>query len=261
LGGGIYAEAGSVRLQSSVLAYSSNGFNCFGNVIDVGHNISSDSSCNFTANTSFNNTDPKLSALDDFGGPTRTIALLAGSPALDAADPVTGPPTGQRGVVRPFGSGCDIGAFESAPPYSVRGRLVASALSGVTVSAGGQSVPAASNGVYILNGLANGTYSVVPSAADKVFSPRSQTVNVITDVVGVDFLALRTNGLVALQITEQLFRIIFAGAPEENYELLSTRQLPGWELVTAFRTDANGLFELSVTNTPGINRLYGVRKP
>jgi hypothetical protein len=64
------------------------------------------------------NTDPKLGPLADNGGPTRTHALLPGSPAIDrgntdvcSADPVGG--VDQRGVTRPQGAACDIGAYES----------------------------------------------------------------------------------------------------------------------------------------------------
>jgi beta-glucanase (GH16 family) len=46
------------------------------------------------------------------GGPTMTHALNAGSPALDAANPASCPATDQRGVARPQGSGCDVGAVE-----------------------------------------------------------------------------------------------------------------------------------------------------
>jgi hypothetical protein len=46
------------------------------------------------------------------GGPTLTMALLPGSPAIDAADTALAPPTDQRGFPRPFGAAADIGAFE-----------------------------------------------------------------------------------------------------------------------------------------------------
>jgi len=46
------------------------------------------------------------------GGPTLTHALMSGSPALDAANPASCPPTDQRGVARPRGIGCDVGAVE-----------------------------------------------------------------------------------------------------------------------------------------------------
>ncbi len=57
--------------------------------------------------------------LQNNGGPTETIALLRGSPAIDAIaigacvdqgnDPVK---TDQRGFGRPVGPKCDMGAFE-----------------------------------------------------------------------------------------------------------------------------------------------------
>jgi hypothetical protein len=61
--------------------------------------------------------DPLLGPLQDNGGPTWTHALLEFSPALEMGDaavcalpPVNG--IDQRGVSRPQGFGCDIGAFE-----------------------------------------------------------------------------------------------------------------------------------------------------
>jgi hypothetical protein len=56
--------------------------------------------------------DPRLGPLQDNGGPTETHALLTGSPAIDAADPINFPSTDQRGVARPQGAAPDIGAFE-----------------------------------------------------------------------------------------------------------------------------------------------------
>jgi hypothetical protein len=61
-------------------------------------------------NDSFPN--PKLGPLANNGGPTLTMALLPGSPAINAADQAAAPPTDQRGVPRPQGPGVDMGAFE-----------------------------------------------------------------------------------------------------------------------------------------------------
>ena len=59
-----------------------------------------------------NNTDPILGPLADNGGPTLTMALLPGSPAIDAGDTSLAPATDQRGFPRPAGLAADIGAFE-----------------------------------------------------------------------------------------------------------------------------------------------------
>ncbi len=55
--------------------------------------------------------NPGLSALGNFGGPVQTIALLFGSPAINAGTSAGAPTTDARGKGRV--GGVDIGAFES----------------------------------------------------------------------------------------------------------------------------------------------------
>ena len=58
--------------------------------------------------------------LADNGGPTPTHALVAGSPAVDASGACAATtPTDQRGVSRPQGAACDIGAFELEPSVAL----------------------------------------------------------------------------------------------------------------------------------------------
>ena len=89
------------------------------------HVLDADGSCTVGGPGDLPNSDPLLGPLADNGGPTDTHVPGAGSPALDAADaavcaefPVNG--IDQRGVSRPQGAGCDIGAVEvesqNAPP-------------------------------------------------------------------------------------------------------------------------------------------------
>ncbi len=59
-----------------------------------------------------NASNPLLGPLANNGGPTATMALLAGSPAIDAATGGTPPSVDQRGLGRPAGSAPDVGAFE-----------------------------------------------------------------------------------------------------------------------------------------------------
>ena len=62
--------------------------------------------------------DPRLDVLADNGGPAMTLALLAGSPALDA-DYNSGVADDGRGLPRPSGVRSDIGAFEYQSPTAV----------------------------------------------------------------------------------------------------------------------------------------------
>jgi hypothetical protein len=69
--------------------------------------------------------DPQLGFLSDNGGPTKTHALLSGSPAIDAGDPMFDPPPDfdQRGsgFDRLVGGRIDIGALEVQVPAPVSG--------------------------------------------------------------------------------------------------------------------------------------------
>lgn len=56
--------------------------------------------------------DPLLGPLQNNGGFTQTLALLVGSPAINAGNDAVCPATDQRGVTRPQGSHCDMGAYE-----------------------------------------------------------------------------------------------------------------------------------------------------
>jgi hypothetical protein len=56
--------------------------------------------------------DPNLGPLTNNGGPTLTMALLPGSPAIDAGDNSVALLTDQRGFPRVVGPAMDIGAYE-----------------------------------------------------------------------------------------------------------------------------------------------------
>ena len=104
----------SVTLRNTIVA--SGGTSCVGRTLSAGHNLDAGNSCGFTVAGDLASHAPLLGALADNGGATPTQALLAGSPAIDAGDPGGCPPTDQRGIARPQGAVCDIGAFELAGP-------------------------------------------------------------------------------------------------------------------------------------------------
>ena len=116
--------AGPITIENSIVANAvyPYGLNCSGVVNSKGYNLSSDSSCDFNKSGDRNNIDPKLGPLQYNGGSTQTMALLSGSPAIDAGNP-SGCTDGlghllktdQRGMPRPDvedTSGCDMGAYE-----------------------------------------------------------------------------------------------------------------------------------------------------
>lgn len=115
-GGNLALLSGTMGVVNSIVADSPAGGNGFGSLTDYGHNLSSDGTCNFTGLGSLNTTTANLAPLADNGGQTPTMALLASSLAIDAGDSTACVATDQRGVARPFGGACDIGAFEYTEP-------------------------------------------------------------------------------------------------------------------------------------------------
>ena len=119
-----------------------------------GYNLLSDESCNLTATGDQQRIDPLIAPLADNGGPTQTHLPQSGSPAIDTGDGC--PLADQRGVARPQGAACDIGAVESggdAPtvvPFA-HAQLTGGLKPTITVNpasaAIGQSVMVQGNGV------------------------------------------------------------------------------------------------------------------
>jgi hypothetical protein len=110
-GAGI-AHGDGLTLASTIVAQNDGG-NCLGHPDDGGYNLEDGDSCGFS--TDAVNDNPRLRPLADNGGETDTMALRRKSPALNVV------PTGvitcggtedQRGVPRPQGPRCDIGALE-----------------------------------------------------------------------------------------------------------------------------------------------------
>jgi hypothetical protein len=121
-GGGIFNRPGVTATTQNSIVSNNIGGNCRGVMTSNGYNLSSDRTCKLRGAGDLNNIDPKLGPLQYNGGPTATMALLQGSPAIDAGNPHgCGDTAGrvlridQRGEPRPDkedSSGCDIGAYE-----------------------------------------------------------------------------------------------------------------------------------------------------
>jgi hypothetical protein len=115
-GGGLFTF-GTLTLEATVLANNTAtiGPDCWGGPTSGGHNlIRKSAGCSFAKkNTDKVGKEPKLGALKNNGGPTQTMALAPASPARDAiAKAACAVAKDQRGVHRPQGPRCDIGAYE-----------------------------------------------------------------------------------------------------------------------------------------------------
>ncbi|WP_273457278.1 choice-of-anchor Q domain-containing protein [Nevskia ramosa] len=126
-GGALSFFGGQATLINNLFAGNTagQGANCTtafgGSISDAGGNLATDGSCNLNQPTSRVVTAAQLNlapALADNGGPTQTLALQSGSVAIDAAvtsfctaSPVNS--LDQRGIARPQGTACDVGAFEA----------------------------------------------------------------------------------------------------------------------------------------------------
>jgi CSLREA domain-containing protein len=116
-------DAGSQTPDCAIVAPSQTG-----GIYSEGYNLIGDTTgCSLiTHTTDLLNQNAMLEPLADDGGDTQTHALQSLSPAIDAV-PVASCtlPTDQRGVTRPAGKGCEIGAFEALPPkMAVLGNAV-----------------------------------------------------------------------------------------------------------------------------------------
>jgi CSLREA domain-containing protein len=110
-------NSGAVELRNTILA--GNAADCAGPIVSLGHNLLGNvTGCSYAEasgdliGTSAQPINPRLGPLQRNGGATATHAPLPGSPAVDAGDDATCTLVDQRGVARPQGVACDIGAVE-----------------------------------------------------------------------------------------------------------------------------------------------------
>ena len=151
-GGGVRVGPGGATFENTIVAgnTSANGTgdnsnppvsapNVDGTVTSNGHNLLgvATGATGFTGTGDQTGANPMLAALADNGGPTQTMALTAGSPAIDAGV-ASGASFDQRGRLRTYddptvsntggSDGTDIGAFELQPDCILNcpGNLTAS---------------------------------------------------------------------------------------------------------------------------------------
>jgi hypothetical protein len=110
-----------VQLSNTIIANNGLFTDCAnGPITSNGYNLDSDGSCSLMATGDLSSMNPNLGPLQNNGGSTQTQALKSSSPAIDMGNLAL--PNGiipacessdQRGVARPQGADCDMGAYES----------------------------------------------------------------------------------------------------------------------------------------------------
>lgn len=104
MGGGIFGAGLTSKLTNTIIANN------------IANNASkTQQNCSSALTNGGNNL---LGTLANNGGRTQTMLLLSGSPAINAGNNATCPTTDQRGILRPQGGVCDIGAVEMIPSFN-----------------------------------------------------------------------------------------------------------------------------------------------
>lgn len=181
---GLWRSSGVVTAFNTLVA--NNYRDCQGSIQQGGRSLSSDFTCTLFALRGIN---PMLGPLASNGGPTLNHAPAVGSPALDNAGGC-GASTDQRGVARPQGTQCDIGAYEREAVDLAIAKVAAPApvtATGVVtytlIVTNQSSIPAPN--VVVTDRVTQGgellaVVSVTPSSTSVQTSSRGLTVSIAT---------------------------------------------------------------------------------
>jgi hypothetical protein len=189
-----------------------------GTFTSLGHNLEDGDACNLHAVGDLVNTDPLLAPLGNYGGPTQTHALLAGSPAVDAGGMVA-PAGDQRGMPRPQGPAPDIGAFEAQAMY-----VQAIGLQALTLPGGGYLVFA---GVRIRGQEGGPVRQAMVDAAWTLPDGSVRYQQQIANALGLArFRVLSLQSGTYQLCVDGVARDGYAYDPDQNFETCDTIQVP-----------------------------------
>ena len=226
-------DSSTFNFSNTILVNSYDGGDCVNSALLGTHtdNWVQDGSCSANWSGSL-----ALGTLQDNGGPTRTMALPTGSPAIDAGDAATCATAGQvdqRGVTRPQGAACDLGALEvdtTAPTIVSFTRhdpvdAITSATSLVFRVTFSENVQNVDIGDFNVNGATTARVTGIVEVDDRTYDLTISGGNLatFTGVVGLDLAA-------GQNITDRALNPLPAGDPaiDETYQMNHTpHAVPG----------------------------------
>jgi CSLREA domain-containing protein len=179
-------------------------------------NLDSDSAC-FTGSGAIHSATPRLAAPADNGGPTDTVALLSGSPAIDTGSNCL--TTDQRGLPRPMGPQCDIGAFELWPGSVSTGAPTEVARGGATLNGLANPENAGTSvhfdyGTTTAYGSQTSAQSIGSGASE---IPFSASVSGLTPGTTYHYRAVATNGVDTVYGGDQVFTT--GALPDNSFQV------------------------------------------
>jgi hypothetical protein len=250
-GGAICNSNATLNLGNTIVAFNTAegtnivaSTNYFGSLVDLGHNLNSESPGFPAGPGNLNNTDPVLGPLDNYGGPTLTLPLLSGSPAIDGGFTDFAPNTDQRGRARPYGLASDIGAFESSAPFVIRGRITGFTFQNEVAVVCETTNTMTSQGHYTLWVNATDSNTVTPTNSNYVFFPANQLIATGPDRLNVDFKAYRWDSGSIESSSGGIIRFMFAGTNGQSYRVLFSTDLHNWTAVSTNIPVSSNLFDL-----------------
>lgn len=193
---GIQNNSGDLTLNHTLV-----GGSCQGNIISQGYNLIQDATnCTITGDPAGNliGVDPLLAPLALNGGSTLNHALLDNSPAVEAGSNSGCPAADQRGISRPRGLFCDIGAYELENPTQTGPALVVNTADDVDDGVCDYAHCSLREAILHTNAssVSNQIHFNIPGSLPPVIYPLSP-LPVITDPVLIDGFT-QAGGLVVL---------------------------------------------------------------
>ncbi|WP_129673454.1 kelch repeat-containing protein [Candidatus Chloroploca sp. Khr17] len=205
-GSGIYNEGGTVTVRNSALLDSTSGAQVSGGQLLIENSLISGNSEGVAVSGSpaVTITNSSLADNSSYGvnNSSTTVMVQAGNNWWGAASGPYHPTLNAAGQGARVSDRVVFSPWLGAPPagverrYTVGGRVTFDGvgLAGVTVSDGTRSAATDASGVYLLNAVPVGDYTLTPARAGYSFTPATRAISVTNDLSGQDFSATTTSG-------------------------------------------------------------------